>query len=85
MDGYLGGLGGRFPQNLRWGRPMHPSTSCIISRSSVIGCVRKYELSKKRCNGEFFCSEIEVFRQERGHVICRISDSGDRQKTKYGR
>jgi len=46
---------------------MHPSSN--ILRSSVIGCVAKYELAKKRCHGGIFCFEIEVFRQEKGHII----------------
>src|SRR6218665_725646 len=32
-----------------------------FSRSSVIGCVAKYELTKKSCHGGIFCSEIEAF------------------------
>jgi len=45
-----------------------------ISLSSVIGCVTKYELTKKRCHEGLFCSEVEVFRQEKGHIlyICYI-------------
>jgi len=41
MGGDLGGTGGTVPQILGGGRPMHPSSN--ISRSSVIGCVWKYE------------------------------------------
>src|SRR6218665_865245 len=53
-----GRLWGRSPQNLRWGNgpSIRPSN---ISRSTVIGCESKYELSKKRCE-EVFCSEIKV-------------------------
>jgi len=40
------------PNNLRWGQPMHPSPN--IWRSSVIGSVTKYELTKKRCQGGNF-------------------------------
>src|SRR6218665_1931678 len=59
MGGDLGGrLEGSSPKNLRWGRPMHPSPN--ISRSSVIGCVAKYKLTKRRCNGVIFCSEIQI-------------------------
>ena len=39
---------GTVPPNLRWGDGACISPSNIL-RSSVIGCVRKYELSKKRC------------------------------------
>ena len=42
-----------------------------ISKSSLIGCVAKYELTKKRCHEGMFCCEIEVFRQEKGN-ICYI-------------
>ena len=48
MGGDLGGEVG--------GRPMHMAPN--ISRSSVIECVAKYELTLKRCHGEIFCSEI---------------------------
>src|SRR6218665_1894426 len=37
----------------------HASVPHNISRSSVIGCERKYELSKKRCHQEIF-SEIRL-------------------------
>jgi len=49
----------------------------------VIGCQAKYELTKKRSQGGIFCSEIEVFGQEKGHIclIYQISDNRDRQKT----
>jgi len=51
---------------------MHPYPD--ISRSSVAVSVAKCELTKK-CIGlkEEFFSEIEVFRQGKGH-ICYISD-----------
>jgi len=42
---------------------VHPSPN--ISRSSVVGCVAKYELTKKRCNDGMFSSEIEVFGKKR--------------------
>ena len=47
---------------------MHPSPN--ISKRSVIGCVAKYELTKKGVGlmDEFF-SEIEIFHQEKGHII----------------
>src|SRR6218665_3415548 len=54
MSGDLAGLGGRSPQNLRWGRPMHPSTQnfekyCYRMRVKVV-C----ELIKKGVMKEFF-------------------------------
>ena len=59
MGGDLGGWGDGPPHNLRWeGRSMHPPPN--ILRSSVVGCVRKYEQSKKGAIKELF-SEILVF------------------------
>ena len=81
MGGDLGGLGDGPP---KFGvGTANASVSPNISRSSVIGCVWKYELSKKRCHEEIFCSEIEVFRKQKGHknVIYQISDSKEGQKT----
>ena len=65
------GTGGTVPPNLRWGRrPMYPSPN--ILRSTVIGCEGKYELTKRRCQGGFSLSEIEIFGQdlgqEKGHI-----------------
>ena len=73
MGGDLGGLGGRYPQNLRWGTA-HASVPLNILRSTVMGCEAKYELTKKRCQGGIFLSEIEVFCQENGviYVIYQI-------------
>jgi len=51
---------------------MHPSPN--ILRSTVMGCEAKYELTKKRCQGGIFLSEIEIFGQENGGHICYISD-----------
>jgi len=52
MGGDLGELGDG-PPSLRWGgRPMHPSPNS--SRSSVIGCARKYELTKSGVMEDFF-------------------------------
>jgi len=42
---------------------MHSSPN--ISRSSVIGCIAKYELTKKRCHEGMLCSETEVFGKKR--------------------
>ena len=74
VGGDLGGLGEGPPQNLRsGGRPMYPPPN--ISRSSVIGCVWKYELSKKKCDDGIFCSEIEIFLVKKGpfnYVIYKI-------------
>src|SRR6218665_3862265 len=41
-----------------------------ILRSTVIGC----EASTKRCQGGIFLSEIEVYGQEKGVIVCCISD-----------
>jgi len=60
----LGGLGGRPPNKFEVGE--RPIRSPNILRSTVIGCEAKYELTKKRSQGEIFCSEIEVFGQEKG-------------------
>jgi len=67
MGGDLGGTGGRSPKNWGGRRPMHSSPN--ISWSNVIGCVWKYELSKKMCNEGLLCSETDVFRQEKGHSV----------------
>src|SRR6218665_626574 len=50
MDGrrLRGDWGDGSPKFEVGGRPVHPSPN--ILRSSVIGCVRKYEVSKKRCH-----------------------------------
>jgi len=48
MGGDLRETGGTVPSKYEVGRrPMHTRTSPNISRSSVIGCVAKYELTKK--------------------------------------
>jgi len=47
---------------------MHPSPN--ISRSTVIGCEAKYELSKKKVSRRNF-SEIEVFGEEKGYIRVR--------------
>jgi len=81
--GGLEGTGGRSPQNLRWGTA-YAFVPRNISRSSVIGCVAKSELTKRGVMENLFCSKIEVFCQENGHigyVTYQISDSSDRQKT----
>jgi len=41
------GLGGRSPQSVRWGGAAHAFVPPNILRSSVVGCARKYEQSKK--------------------------------------
>jgi len=56
---------GGSPQNLRRGTA-HASVPPIFRE--VIGCVAKYELTKKRCDGGTFRSEIEVICQEKGHI-----------------
>ena len=42
-----------------------------IWRSSVIGCVQKYELSKKNVSSRIYLSEIEVFLVKKGSYIIR--------------
>ena len=76
MGGDLGALGGTVPpKKLKvGGRPMHPSPN--ISKISVIGCVSKYELTKK--------SETEVFRQEKGSYMLDIGFQTGKRQTKYG-
>ena len=51
---------------------MHPSPNLL--RSTVMGCEAKYELTKKRCQGGIFWSEIEVFGEEKLGHICYIAD-----------
>jgi len=63
MGGDLGGTGGRSPKI--WGGDGPCIRPSNILRSTVIGCVEKYELTKKRCQGGIFLSEIEVFGQEK--------------------
>jgi len=55
----------------------HPN----IWRSSVTGCVSKYELSKKRCHEGSFLWNRGVFRQERG-LICYILDFRQQREAK---
>src|SRR6218665_268899 len=66
------GAGGTVSQNLRWDGPSIRSPN--ISRSSVIGCVAKYELTNTRCHEGMFCSERRGFRQENGLMCYIISD-----------
>src|SRR6218665_2742803 len=54
---------------------MHPSPD--ILRSSVIGCVSKYEVTKKRCREGMFCSERD-FSARKGSCYI-ISDLQQRQ------
>ena len=60
MGGDLGELGGRSPKKYEMGDCPYIRPSNIL-RSSVVGCVRKYELSKR---GVFY--EIEVFVVNKG-------------------
>ena|SRR6218665_1721963 len=79
----LGGTGGTVPQNLRWGTDGPCIRPSNILRSSVIGCVAKYELTKSVL--EEFLSEIEVFRQEKeweGETVKTGKKAKDRQNTK---
>ena len=82
MGGNLGGLGGRSPpKKIEVG-----DGPCIrspnILRSTVMGCKAEYEMTKKRCQGAIFLSEIEVFGQEKGviYVIYQISDKIESEK-----
>src|SRR6218665_632354 len=62
---YRRGTGGTVPPtNLRWGTA-HASVTPDILRSSVVGCARKYEQSKKGVIKEFF-SEIVVVLVRKG-------------------
>jgi len=63
MGGDLGDWGDGPPKFEVGGTPMH-SPPPNISRSSVIGCVVKYEVTKRKCHEGMFYSEIEVSRQE---------------------
>ena len=78
MGGDLGATGGTVPPKFEVGDGpciRHPN----ILRSSVIGCVFKYERTKKRYHEGMFCSEIEIFRQEKGHICFIRSDLQQRQ------
>src|SRR6218665_2906595 len=69
MGGDLGGLGGRSPQNLRWGTAMYPAPNIWRSyRMSV-----KVRSEKKRCDEGIFSSEIEVFPARKGRYMVYIS------------
>jgi len=75
------GTPGTVPQNLKWGDGPCIRPPSNILRNNVIRSVAKYELTKKRCQGGNFCSEIDVFRQEKGlRPICYILET-DRKKT----
>ena len=52
--GDLGGTGGRSPKKCMWGRDGPCNRSPNISRSSVIGCVRKYKLGKRKVSLRIF-------------------------------
>ena len=58
--GYLGGLRGRSPQNLRWGDGPRIGPPNILS-SSVVGCARKYEQRGGKGVIKEFFSEIVAF------------------------
>src|SRR6218665_169757 len=69
-----GALSGRFPQQLQVG-----DGPCIrppnILRSSVVGCARKYEQSKKRChkgNSGCSCEEGVIYDIDRCKKIRKI-------------
>jgi len=80
MGGDLGELGDGPPKFEVGRQPMHPSPN--ISRSSVIGCVRKCELSKIGEAREWIFLNWGFSRQD----IYDSSDSKDKQKLKrYGR
>jgi len=70
--GDLRGLEDGPPKIWGGGRPRHLFPN--ISRSTV-GCEANYELTKKWSQGGIFCSELEVFGQEKGHMhVCYIPD-----------
>src|SRR6218665_126714 len=74
MGGDLGALRGSPPKFEVRGRPMHPSPN--ILRSSVVGRVRKCELSEKRRHErrhERFCYEKEVLLVKKGPYTCTSS------------
>jgi len=49
MGGDLGETGGRCPPQKNWGGDGPCIRPPNISRSSVIGCMAKYELARKLC------------------------------------
>ena len=64
LGGDLGGTGGTPPKfEVGDGPCIRPPN---ILRSTIMGSEAKYELTKKRCQGGIFLSEIEVFGQEKG-------------------
>ena len=50
-----------------------------------MGCEAKYELTKKRCQGGLFLSEIEVFLVKKLGVIYVIYQISDKIESKKGR
>ena len=70
MGGDLWGTRGRSPKKFEVG-----DGPCIRSPNILrsMGCEAKYKLTKKRCQGGIFLSEIEVFGQENGGHVCYIS------------
>jgi len=64
MGGDLGELGDGPPKKLRWGTA-HVFIPPNISRSSVIGCVAKYELTKKGVMEEFIVLKYRIFVKKR--------------------
>jgi len=59
------GTGGTVPPKIWGGGKAHASVPLNILRSSVVGCTRKYEQSKKGVINEFF-SEVVVFLVRKG-------------------
>ena len=70
----LTGIGRTVPQKFEVG-----DGPCIrppnISRSSVIGCVWKYQLGKNGVMEDFFCSELDFFRKEKDHNVSQVKSS----------
>ena len=92
MSGDIGRLEGRSPKEFEVGDGPCIRPSKYILRSSVIGCVSKHKSIKMRCHEGMFCSEIEVFQQEKGYIqfytcmlhnIRFIAETAKRQ-TRYG-
>jgi len=66
------GLGGRSPQNLRWGGTAHASFPLIFREVVLSDACKSANWVKKRCHQGIFC-EIEVFLVKKGPYMLYIT------------
>src|SRR6218665_2112680 len=72
VGGHLGGTGWEDgPPKILGGEDGPCIRPQYFEKYSVVGCVRKYELSKKRCHQGIF-TEIEVFLVKKGPYMSYI-------------